>query len=60
MWAIALVRSHVHKPLEGKDVALVPIADLVRLYSTPLVPDLSCGCTTQLCSAQLVLPQLWR
>ena len=31
VWAIQLVRSHVHKPLEGKDVALVPIADLVRL-----------------------------
>ena len=30
VWAISLVRAHVHKPLEGKDVALVPIADLVR------------------------------
>ena len=26
-----VVRSHVHGPLEGKDVALVPIADLVSL-----------------------------
>ena len=30
VWAVQIVRSHVHGPLEGKDVALVPIADLVR------------------------------
>lgn len=33
VWAIQIVRAHVHGPLEGKDVALVPIADLVRSFT---------------------------
>lgn len=31
LWAVATVRSRVHSPLDGDDVALVPLADLVRL-----------------------------
>ncbi|BDA46746.1 Actin-histidine N-methyltransferase [Coccomyxa sp. Obi] len=30
LWAVATVRSRVHSPLDGEDVALVPLADLVR------------------------------
>ena len=29
-WAAVLVRARSHPPLEGPDLALVPIADLVR------------------------------
>ena len=29
-WAAILVRAQSHPPLEGSDLALVPIADLVR------------------------------
>ena len=31
LWAVAVVRSRVHPPLEGDQLALVPLADLVRL-----------------------------
>ncbi|KAK9918129.1 hypothetical protein WJX75_001458 [Coccomyxa subellipsoidea] len=30
LWAVATVRSRVHSPLDGEDVALVPLADLVQ------------------------------
>lgn len=30
LWAVAAVRSRVHAPLEGDQLALVPLADLVR------------------------------
>ena len=39
VWAIQIVRSHVHQPLEGKDVALVPIADLVGHLSCAPWPE---------------------
>lgn len=29
LWAVAAVRSRVHAPLEGDQLALVPLADLV-------------------------------
>ena len=31
LWAVATVRSRVHSPLDGEYVALVPLADLVRM-----------------------------
>lgn len=34
LWAVATVRSRVHSPLDGEDVALVPLADLVRPLSS--------------------------
>lgn len=34
LWAVATVRSRVHSPLDGEDVALVPLADLVRRHPT--------------------------
>ncbi len=30
LWAVAVVRCRVHAPLEGDQLALVPLADLVR------------------------------
>ena len=30
LWAVAAVRSRVHSPLEGDQLALVPLADLVH------------------------------
>ncbi|KAK9801977.1 hypothetical protein WJX73_005616 [Symbiochloris irregularis] len=30
IWAVQTVRSRVHSPLEGKSIALVPLADLVK------------------------------
>lgn len=30
LWAVAVVRSRVHAPLDGDQLALVPLADLVR------------------------------
>lgn len=29
LWAVATLRAHVHAPLQGAQVALVPLADLV-------------------------------
>ncbi len=29
LWAVATLRAHVHPPLQGSQVALVPLADLV-------------------------------
>lgn len=34
LWAVATLRAHVHAPLQGTRVALVPLADLV---STPCI-----------------------
>ncbi len=31
LWAVATVRSRIHSPLDGDYVALVPLADLVRI-----------------------------
>ena len=30
LWAVAVVRCRVHAPLDGDQLALVPLADLVR------------------------------
>jgi [ribulose-bisphosphate carboxylase]-lysine N-methyltransferase len=30
-WAFGIVRSRTHPPFTGEDIALVPLADLVRL-----------------------------
>jgi hypothetical protein len=38
LWAVATVRSRVHSPLDGEDVALVPLADLVCPPSPLLKP----------------------
>ena len=38
LWAVATVRSRVHSPLDGDYVAMVPLADLVRLVSLPCCP----------------------
>ena len=35
LWAVAAVRSRVHAPLEGDQIALVPLADLVRIRPCP-------------------------
>lgn len=36
LWAVATLRAHVHSPLQGGQVALVPIADLVRITIGPV------------------------
>ena len=39
LWAVATLRARVHAPLQGAQVALVPLADLVRQH-------LFLGCNT--------------
>jgi hypothetical protein len=36
LWAAATVRSRAHAPLDGEAIALVPLADQVRLSPGPL------------------------
>ena len=34
LWAVAVVRCRVHAPLDGDQLALVPLADLVRTWGS--------------------------
>ncbi len=47
LWAVATLRAHVHPPLQGSQVALVPLADLVGcLPATQHLVD----CILRVCS----------